>query len=184
MLDHALARRLRDAGLRWRPRAGDRFVIETPGFDGDVFTLSDMTIEVHEYPTGTELGFNGTTEWALDSVAADDSLWLPREDQLRELLGPVFRGLARHVDTGSRPGSDSDSDSDITTNPGGDPDISGDRDGGGTVYEVTTRPTGGDTDLRHRASVAEDAYAHALLAYIDASLRLDEVEVETEAEAR
>jgi len=182
MLDHALARRLRDAGLRWRPRAGDRFVIETPGFDGDVFTLSDMTIEVHEYPTGTELGFNGTTEWALDSVAADDSLWLPREDQLRELLGPVFRGLARQVDTGSRPGSDS------TTNPGGDPDISGDRDGGGFVYEVTTRPTRGDTDLQHRASVAEDAYAHALLAYIDASLRLDEVDVdvddEVEAEAR
>jgi len=179
MLDHALARRLRDAGLRWRPRAGDRFAIETPGFDGDVFTLSDMTIEVHEYPTGTELGFNGTTEWALDSVAADDSLWLPREDQLRELLGPVFRGLARHVDTvtGLATGGAS------TTGPGGDPDISGDRDGGGFVYEVTTRPTGGDTDLRHRASVAEDAYAHALLAYIDASLRLDEVEVETEAEA-
>ena len=174
MLDHALARRLRDAGLRWRPRAGDRFLIETPGFDGDVFTLSDMTIEVHEYPTGTVLGFNGTTEWALDSVAADDSLWLPREDQLRELLGPVFRGLTRHVDTvtGLATGGDS------TTDPGGDPDLSGDRDGGGIVYEVTTRPTGSDTDLRHRASDAEDAYAHALLAYIDASLRLDEVEAE------
>ena len=34
-----------------------------------------MTIEAHHYPTGTELGFNGTTEWALDSVSADDSLW-------------------------------------------------------------------------------------------------------------
>jgi hypothetical protein len=164
MLDHDLARRLRDAGLRWRPRAGDRFVIETAGFDGDVFTLSDMTIEAHEYPTGTVLGFNGTTEWALDSVAADDGLWLPREDQLRELLGPVFRGLTRHVDTGT----DIDVDSDV--------DPGGGRDGGGTVYEVVTRPTSADEDLRHRASVAEDAYAHALLAYIDASLRLDEAD--------
>ena len=170
MLDHDLARRLRDAGLRWRPRAGDRFVIETPGFDGDVFTLSDMTIEAHDYPTGTVLGFNGTTEWALDSVAADDGLWLPREDQLRELLGPVFQGLTRHPDPGPRSRGTTDS--------------GGGRDGGGSVYEVTTRPTGGDEDLRHRASVAEDAYAHALLAYIDASLRLDEVEVEAQAQAQ
>ncbi|KQO45083.1 MULTISPECIES: hypothetical protein [unclassified Frigoribacterium] len=162
MLDHVLARRLRDAGLRWRPRAGDRFVIETAGFDGDVFTLSDMTIEAHEYPTGTVLGFNGTTEWALDSVAADDGLWLPREDQLRELLGPVFRGLTRHVDT----------DVDAEVRPGRS------RDGGGTAFEVVTRPTGADTDLRHRASVAEDAYALALLAYIDASLRLDDAEAD------
>ncbi|MES1169959.1 MAG: pilus assembly protein CpaE, partial [Leifsonia sp.] len=44
---------------------------------------------------GTVLGFNGTTEWALDSVALDDALWLPREDQLRELLGGTFRSLER-----------------------------------------------------------------------------------------
>ena len=132
MLDHALARRLRDAGLRWRPRAGDRFVIETPGFDDDVFTLSNMTIEAHEYPTGTVLGFNGTTEWALDSVAGDDSPWLPREDQLRNLLGPVFRGLTRHVDDENSVGGE----------------------GGGTVYEVVTRSTGADTDRQHRASRA------------------------------
>ncbi|ROS47988.1 pilus assembly protein CpaE [Frigoribacterium sp. PhB24] len=159
MLDHALARRLRDAGLRWHPRTGDRFVIETPGFDGDVFTLSDMTIEAHEYPTGTVLGFNGTTEWALDSVAADDSLWLPREDQLRDLLGPVFRGLTRHVDDDEGGGGEG-----------------GDGDGDGTVYEVATRSTGAATVDRHRASRAEDAYAHALLSYIDASLRLDEAD--------
>ncbi len=41
------------------------------------------------------LGFNGTTEWALDSVALEDALWLPREDQLRELLRGTFRSLER-----------------------------------------------------------------------------------------
>ena len=60
-----------------------------------MFTVSDMTIEAHRYPTGTVLGFNGTTEWALDSVAIDDALWLPREDQLRDLLRGTFRQLIR-----------------------------------------------------------------------------------------
>jgi hypothetical protein len=54
-----------------------------------------MTIEAHEHPTGTILGFNGTTEWALDSVDLAGALWLPREDQLRELLGATFRSLER-----------------------------------------------------------------------------------------
>jgi hypothetical protein len=61
--------------------------------DGDVFYLSDMTVEAHQFSTGTVLGFNGTTEWALDSVAIDDALWLPREDQLRALLRATFRSL-------------------------------------------------------------------------------------------
>lgn len=90
----ALARSLRDAGLRWHPTTGDRFVIDKPGVDDDVYTVSEMTVERHDYPTGTVLGFNGTTEWALDSVDAAESLWLPREDQLRELLGPAFVSLA------------------------------------------------------------------------------------------
>jgi hypothetical protein len=91
----ALARRLQDAGLAWHPAPGDRFVIPQPALDGTVFTLSDMTIEVHEYPSGTILGFNGTTEWALDSVEKGRTIWLPREDQLRDLLGGTFRSLAR-----------------------------------------------------------------------------------------
>jgi hypothetical protein len=89
------ADRLRIAGLRWRPRSGDRFVIRGVGVDEEVYTISDMMIEAHDFKTGTVLGFNGTTEWALDSVAQEDALWLPGEDQLRELLGGTFRRLAR-----------------------------------------------------------------------------------------
>jgi len=90
----ALATALRDAGLRWHPTTGDRFVIDKPGVDDDVYTVSEMTVERHDYPSGTVLGFNGTTEWALDSVDAAESLWLPREDQLRGLLGPAFVSLS------------------------------------------------------------------------------------------
>jgi hypothetical protein len=88
------ARLLRDAGLRWTPASGDRFVISDRGMDSEIFVLADMTIEVHEFPTGPVIGFNGTTEWALDSVEQSEALWVPVEHQLRELLGNAFAGLA------------------------------------------------------------------------------------------
>ena len=102
VISTALARELRDAGLVWTPASGDSFQIALADFEGDVFTVSDMTIEAHRYPSGTVLGFNGTTEWALDSVALDDALWLPREDQLRELLRGTFRSLDRVPDENER----------------------------------------------------------------------------------
>ncbi|MFC8599822.1 pilus assembly protein CpaE [Isoptericola sp. NPDC057191] len=95
MISPDLAARLRDAGLIWHPADGDRFQIDAPELAADVFTVSTMTIQAHEFPTGTILGFNGTTEWALDSVAIEDALWLPREDQLRDLLRSTFLGLRR-----------------------------------------------------------------------------------------
>jgi hypothetical protein len=98
MISVAYARELRRAGVHWNPSSGDAFVITREGFESDVFVVSDMTIESHEFETGTILGFNGTTEWALDSVAIEDALWLPREDQLRELLGGTFHSLARTAD--------------------------------------------------------------------------------------
>jgi hypothetical protein len=100
MISTALATALRDAGLVWAPVSGDAFQLAGPDFEGDVFTVSDMTIEAHVYPTGTVLGFNGTTEWALDSVALDDALWLPREDQLRDALAGTFQTLRREVGDG------------------------------------------------------------------------------------
>ncbi len=95
MISTRLARELQEAGLVWAPVSGDAFQLAGGEFEGDVFTVSDMTIEAHHYPTGAVLGFNGTTEWALDSVALDDALWLPREEQLRELLGGAFQALER-----------------------------------------------------------------------------------------
>ena len=87
------ARRLRKAGALWVPGAGDRFVVPDREMDDDVFVVSDMTVEVHDYPGGKVIGFNGTTEWALDSIEQREVIWLPREEQLRALLGSRFLRL-------------------------------------------------------------------------------------------
>ena len=87
MITVELARDLIGAGVLWEPAAGDRFVIDAELLTGEVFWISDLTVEVQTYRDQSLLGFNGTTEWALDSVTLDQALWLPREDQLRELLG-------------------------------------------------------------------------------------------------
>ena len=94
MLPLELARRLRAAGLVWQPAPGDRFVLPDRDLD-ELFVLSHMTIEVYQLPKGPVIGFNGTVEWALDDVEQDEALWLPREDQLRDLLGPAFQRLER-----------------------------------------------------------------------------------------
>lgn len=95
MISLGLAQRLRDGGLRWDPTPGDRFVVADRGMDEEVFTLSEMTVEVHDFPSGRVIGFNGTVEWALDSIEAQDSVWLPSEAQLRERLGGAFHRLSR-----------------------------------------------------------------------------------------
>ncbi len=93
MLSIELARRLADAGLEWEPASGDRFVLPIEGMEEDVFVISELTVDVHKFRTGDVIGFNGTTEWALDSIERDKVLWLPREDQLRQLLGESFVSL-------------------------------------------------------------------------------------------
>ncbi len=97
MIGHELARALRWAGLPWRPTSGDRFCIPDRGMDDDVFHVAEMTIEVHTHHGRAVVTFNGTTEWALDAIPADDVLWLPREDQLRTALGPAFVALDREA---------------------------------------------------------------------------------------
>jgi hypothetical protein len=132
MISTALARALRDSGLVWRPAAGDAFRIDRVEVDDEIFYLSDMTVEAHELTTGTELGFNGTTEWALDSVSIEDAVWLPNETQLRMVLGRAFRSL-------------------VVEAPG---------------FTVTAEIDGVASDFT--AALAEDAYARALLALLDA----------------
>ncbi|GAA1879939.1 pilus assembly protein CpaE [Lapillicoccus jejuensis] len=117
MLSIDLAQALKSAGLAWTPASGDRFVIPVDDLTERVFVLSDVTADVHRFDSGDLIGFNGTTEWALDSIEQDKVVWFPREDQLRDLLGAAFVSLeqlpggfavtatgaggveARHVDT-------------------------------------------------------------------------------------
>ena len=62
--------------------------------DDVIFVVSHMVVEVDDSSMGRVLKFNGTTEWALDIVQSGEALWLPREDQLRAMLGRHFVALA------------------------------------------------------------------------------------------
>jgi hypothetical protein len=88
-----LALRLKNAGLPWKPASGDRFVVADRGMDAEVFVVSQLTIELRDTPSGPVFQFNGTTEWALDSVEQAAVVWLPYEEQLRTALGTAFRRL-------------------------------------------------------------------------------------------
>lgn len=96
MIDIDVATRLRDSGLRWEPRDGDWFVIDTEDLRESPFMLSSMVIERVRGRSGQEIFcFNGTTEWALDSVEQHEAIWIPRADQLLEALGAGFCALRR-----------------------------------------------------------------------------------------
>lgn len=88
-----LARALGDAHMPWIPSSGDRFVIPGKEMDDEVFHVAEMTIEVASHHGAGIVKFNGTTEWALDSIPTTDVLWLPREDQLRDALGASLVAL-------------------------------------------------------------------------------------------
>jgi len=90
-----LARRLRDAGLEWLPVEGDRFMIPDRDLEDHVFSISEMTIEVRKLAHGKRIMFNGSVEWALDSIMQREAIWLPTESQLRDRLGRAFESLQR-----------------------------------------------------------------------------------------
>ena len=93
MITRELAVELARRGLPWRPASGDRFHVPDRDLDDEVFVVSGMSVEVSELPFGSEVRFNGTVEWALDSVTVEQALWLPHEHQLRAALGSAFRRL-------------------------------------------------------------------------------------------
>lgn len=101
MIEVELARQLHEAGLRWEPSEGDRFVLPDRDMDGQVFTISEMVVEVRRSAVGQVIAFNGTTEWALDSIEQAAATWIPRESQLRIALGDALLSLAR-IDQGWR----------------------------------------------------------------------------------
>lgn len=98
MISRELALRL-GPHLSWSPQNADRFYIPRPEIADSVFVVSDMVVELVRYQGETNFHFNGTTEWALDSVESGAAVWLPDEHQLRELLGAAFLSLDR-VGTG------------------------------------------------------------------------------------
>ena len=92
MISRELAQQLKSL-LEWTPANGDRFYIPLPEISESVFTMSDMVVELVVRNGESRFHFNGTVEWALDSVESDEVVWMPREDQLRGLLGDYFLSL-------------------------------------------------------------------------------------------
>ncbi|MDQ3615340.1 MAG: pilus assembly protein CpaE [Actinomycetota bacterium] len=95
MITLELAARLRDAGLTWEPASGDRFVVPDRDLDTEVFVISEMTVEPEQLVSGGVVRFNGTTEWAMDSIEQSEVIWLPHEAQLRARLGEHFLRLEK-----------------------------------------------------------------------------------------
>ena len=96
MISRELAARLA-SHVSWTPANGDMFFIPSPEIAESVFTVSDMVVELVVSGGESRFHFNGTVEWALDSVESDGVVWLPREDQLREMLGDYFLSLDASV---------------------------------------------------------------------------------------
>jgi hypothetical protein len=90
-----LAKALAARGLAWHPASGDRFHVPDRDLDDEVFVVSGIAIEVSDLPSGSEMRFNGTVEWALDSIEKSEVVWLPREEQMRDALAERFLRLER-----------------------------------------------------------------------------------------
>lgn len=97
MISRDLAQRLAEL-IDWLPANGDQFYIPRPEIEDAVFTVSEMVVEHVRNGLESTFRFNGTTEWALDSIESSAAVWLPREDQLRERLADTFLSLDRQGD--------------------------------------------------------------------------------------
>lgn len=86
MLSLSVARQLKAAGLRWRPRRNDFFGIPDRDMDDEVFVITPMSITVTYWRGRRVVTFQGSFEWALDYILLTEVVWLPTEEQLREEL--------------------------------------------------------------------------------------------------
>lgn len=86
MISIALARKLKEVGLKWTPAKNDFFMIPDRGLDDNIFVITDMTVFVETLSGQLAVTFHGTAEWALDHVQVSELIWLPTETQLRELI--------------------------------------------------------------------------------------------------
>ena len=83
------------------PKLHDFFYIPDSDLDEHVFVISELTIDVEESGASATIMFNGAVEWSLDYIMSKEAVWLPTEEQLRELLGDQLSALVR-IDDGYR----------------------------------------------------------------------------------
>jgi hypothetical protein len=86
MLSLATARQLKAAGLTWQPRLHDFFALPDRDLDDRVFVIADVMSYIELLHGSPMVSFHGTAEWALDYILLVEAVWLPSEEQLRQLL--------------------------------------------------------------------------------------------------
>lgn len=91
MISLPLARQLKDAGLTWRAQLNDFFAIPDRGMDERIFVLSNLQSNLDIFRGWPVVTFHGSAEWALDYILTTEVVWLPREDQIREVILSLYK---------------------------------------------------------------------------------------------
>lgn len=94
MISLNLAQQLKEAGLVWKTAVNDFFGIPERGMDERVFVLSDMMANMEVFRGWPVVAFHGAAEWALDYIFTHEVVWLPSEEQLRQILEERLLGEA------------------------------------------------------------------------------------------
>jgi hypothetical protein len=97
VLSLATARELKESGLEWQPQDGDRFTVPDSALQDRAFVINDMAAMIERYRGFPVVTFHGTPEWALDFIWLGETVWLPSEHQLREMLAERLAAMGSHV---------------------------------------------------------------------------------------
>jgi hypothetical protein len=98
MISFPMARRLKQAGLKWTPRLHDFFAVPERGMDTKIFVISDLQANIEKLFGSEVVAFQGASEWALDYLITSEAVWMPREEQLREVLLASSSETSLHLD--------------------------------------------------------------------------------------
>ncbi len=90
MIGLEMAKRLKEAGVKWEPAQGDKFALLDREMDDRVFVINDMATIIELLQGTPAVTFHGTPEWALDYVFLSDAVWLPDEGQLRQRMHDIL----------------------------------------------------------------------------------------------
>jgi len=86
MISLDTAKKLKQAGLVWIPSLHDFFAVPERSLDDKLFVISDLLVTIEQLQGMQVVSFQGASEWALDYLVTADTVWVPREDQLRQAL--------------------------------------------------------------------------------------------------
>lgn len=92
MISLPLAQQLKENGLEWHYQVYDRFAVPVEGLQDQSFILADIPATVESVQGWPVIMFHGASEWALDYIVMQEVVWLPTENQLRELIEDAILG--------------------------------------------------------------------------------------------